>query len=122
MTQRRSSVYALAAVACLLALLLCGCAGGGEEAGAGSSAEASGGVAARLASQYSGADNAAELKEFVDSETNSEERQQLREELPPVEQSELTREQAEQSVEPGFEAGENEQPETESPEEAEGEA
>lgn len=118
MTQRRSSVYALAAVACLLALALCGCAGGGEEAG--TSAEAPTGVAARLAGEYSGGHSEAELKEFVDSETDSEERQQLREELPPAEQSELTREQAEQS-EPGSEEDETEQAETESPEETEAE-
>jgi hypothetical protein len=121
MTQRRSSAYALAAVVSLLGLALCGCAGGGEEAGAGSSAEAPTGVAARLASHYSGGDSEAELKEFVDSETNSEERQQLREELPPAEQSELTREQAEQGAEAGAEAGETEQSETESSEEGEGE-
>jgi hypothetical protein len=121
MTQRRSSVYALAAVVSLLALALCGCAGGGEEAGAGTSGEAPTGVAARLAGEYSGGDSEAELKEFVDSETNSEERQQLREELPPAQQSELTREQAEQSAEPGSEEGETEQSETESSEEGEGE-
>ena len=83
MTQRCSSVNALAAIVCLLALALCGCAGGGEEAAAGTSAEAPTGVAARLAGEYGGGDSEAELKEFVDSETDSEERQQLRAELRP---------------------------------------
>lgn len=119
MTQPRSSVYVLAAVACLLAVALCGCAGGGE--GAGASAEGVAGVAARLAGQYSGGGSEAELKEFVDSETDSEERQQLREELAPAQQSELSQEQAEQSGEPEPEQGESEQPETESAEEAEAE-
>jgi hypothetical protein len=117
MRQRHNSAYALAAFGCLLALALSGCAGGGEEAGAGASAEAPTGIAARLASEYSGGDSEAELKEFVDSETDSEERQQLREELPPAERSELSQEPAEQ----GLEQGETEQPETESEEEAEGE-
>lgn len=117
MRQRHSGVYALAAVVGLLAFALCGCAGSGEEAGADTSAEAPTGVAARLAGAYTGGDSEAELKEFVDSETDSEERQQLREELAPAEQSELSHEPSEQGAEPG----ETEQPETESEEEAEGE-
>jgi hypothetical protein len=86
MTQRRGSRCILVALACLLVVALSGCAGGGE--GVGASAEASGGVAARLAGQFTGAGSEAELKEFVDRETTDEERKELGEELSEREPSE----------------------------------
>ena len=120
MTSRRRSLCALAAVALLLVPALSGCAGG-EASGAGASAETSGGGAARLAGQYSGGGSQAELKEFVDRETNSEERQELHEELAGAEHSEQSLQPAEQGAEPGQEQGEAEQPETESEQAGEGE-
>jgi hypothetical protein len=122
MTSRRRSLCALGAAACLLVPALSGCAGGGEGGAAGTSAEeAPTGVAARLAGQYSGGGSEAELKAFVDRETNSEERQQLREELAGAEHSEQSLQQAEQSAEPRQEGGEAEQPETESAQDGEAE-
>ena len=120
MTSRRSSLCALGAVACLLVPALCGCAGG-EGAGAGTSAEAPTGVAARLAGQYSGGVSEAELKELIDRETSSEERQQLREELAPEEHSQQSQQQLEQSGEPGEEQAEAEPTQTEPAQEGEGE-
>ena len=93
MTAASHSVYALAALACLLASCSPGApAAAKKPAPARSPPRASAACAARRHSTPA-ADSEAELKEFVDSETDSEERQQLREELPPAEQSELTREQ-----------------------------
>ena len=120
MASRRRSLCALGAVACLLVPALSGCAGG-EGSGAGTAAEAPTGVAARLAGQYSGGGGEAELKEFVDRETSSEERQELREELTGAEHSEQSLQQAEQGAEAGSEQGETEQPGTESEQEGEGE-
>ncbi|MCW3018542.1 MAG: hypothetical protein JWN10_850 [Solirubrobacterales bacterium] len=120
MSSRRRSVCALGAVACLLVPALSGCAGG-EDAGAGAAAEAPTGVAARLAGQYDGGGSETELKEFVDRETNGEERQELREELAGGEHSEQSPQQAEQGAEAEQEQGEAEEPETESAQEGEAE-
>lgn len=120
MTSRRSSLCALGGVACLLVPALSGCASG-EGAGAGTSAEAPTGVAARVAGTYSGEGSEAELKEFIARETDSEERQQLREELAPGEHSEQSQQQAEQSGEAGEEQAETEPAQTESAQEDEGE-
>jgi hypothetical protein len=120
MASRRRSLCALAVLACLFVPALGGC-GSGEAAEAGGSTETTGGVAARLAGQFTGAGSEAELKEFVDRETTGEERQELQEELAGEEQSEQRQQQAEQNAEPGQEPGEADQLASESAQEGEGE-
>jgi hypothetical protein len=104
MPRHRRSLCALVALACLLAPALSACAGGD---GASASAEAPGGVIARVAGVLKGEVSEAELKEVVDRETTSEERQELREELEEREQPEQEEEQSESAQDQ--EASEQEQ-------------
>jgi hypothetical protein len=84
MPQGQKSLCAVVALALLVALVLSGCSG--TESGPALST-AHGGVVAAVAGGLAREDDEAELKEIVEHETTSEERQELREELEEREQA-----------------------------------
>jgi hypothetical protein len=104
MPRGRSSLCAVVVLALLVVPVLSGCSSSESEAGVGVAGEHSGVISAVVGGLENG-DDESELKEIVDRETTSEERQQLREAAEAGEQPEEAREQAGSQEEP---AGEQE--------------
>lgn len=114
MPQGRKSLCAVVALALLVALVLSGCSG--TEGGPASST-AHGGVIAAVAGGLAREDDEAELKEIVEHETTSEERQELREELEEREQAQG--QESEQESEQGPEQGQGSEQQPEQGQESE---
>jgi hypothetical protein len=109
MPRGRSSLCALVVIALFVVPVLSGCSSS-ENASAGEATSEHSGVISAVVGGLEHGDDEAELKEVVDSETTSAERQELREEAEAGRQPEEASEQGEQASEQESEAGAEPEP------------